>query len=235
MLGVASLILFLLEILTVPVIATRISWHVVVGSMLTIVVLTKLALAGYRFIAYYSGDQEFLKAGPPWLGLRLLAPLLAAVSILVLGSGFELIFAGPTSFSSSFLIPAHTLLSVAWLLLLGLHSFAYLRRSNRSIARDSRALVKRQTPHDRRAVGRPARLRFLVLVATLALGLLTSYGVRGQVTSWARSLAKSGGTNTFTPFLPKLKTTYTHHTLVLAKKRQAQHLKDVKIYDKTHR
>ncbi|MGC8466065.1 MAG: hypothetical protein ACP5O0_09090 [Acidimicrobiales bacterium] len=232
-LGIASLVLFILEILTIPLIATRISWHVIVGSMLTIVVLTKLGLAGYRFVAYYGGDKEFLKAGPPWIGLRFLAPLLAVVSILVLGSGFELIFAGPNSFSSSFLVPAHTLLSVVWLVLLGLHSLAYLRRSGRSIASDNRMLLKRRSRSANAGQIRTARIRLSILVLTLGLGLLTAYGVRGQVRSWAHELASHATLNTFTPFLPKIHSTYTRHEKILAKERQTRHLEDVKAYDKS--
>ena len=57
-------------------------------------VLLKLGSTGYRFFRYYAGEPRYRRKGPPHLILRLTAPVLVALTVVLLASGIWLAVAG---------------------------------------------------------------------------------------------------------------------------------------------
>lgn len=95
--GLALLLLIVVELVTLLDVRGLLSWHVVVGVLLTAVAALKIASTGWRILRYYTGNQPYRTAGPPPLLLRLLGPLVIAGTVAVLASGLWLIAVGPTS------------------------------------------------------------------------------------------------------------------------------------------
>jgi hypothetical protein len=80
----------------VPVLAVTLSglyldslWrvHYFAGFVLLPLVAVKLVSTGYRAARYYLGDARYRRSGPPAQLLRVLAPVLAASTVVVLTSG----------------------------------------------------------------------------------------------------------------------------------------------------
>src|SRR5438552_2113939 len=64
--------------------------HMFVGTLLVPVVVLKLASTGWRFLRYYAGSAAYVLKGPPHPLLRLLAPLLVAMTTVPVGPGIAL-------------------------------------------------------------------------------------------------------------------------------------------------
>ncbi|SHE60277.1 hypothetical protein SAMN02745225_01095 [Ferrithrix thermotolerans DSM 19514] len=225
--GMALLVVFVAEILTIPFIAGAVGIHIVIGLIAVPLVLAKIAVAAYRFTKFYAGDTEFVAAGPPWLPLRILAPLLVATTVLVIGSGIEMVVAGPTSFSDTFLAAAHTLLSLIWFFLLGLHALAYYLRSYHSARKDISSIIGRF--RSRSKARRGAALRLSVLMVTVSLGVLLSLQFRSQVRSWEKAFLAGVDTYYSTPTAKSTIAKYPSRASILAKKRLEQHLKSAQM------
>ena len=93
--GLVLLLLIAAELLTLLDVRGLLSWHVVVGVLLTAVAVLKIASTGWRIVRYYTGHRPYRTAGPPPLLLRILGPLVIAGTVAVLGSGLWLIAVGP--------------------------------------------------------------------------------------------------------------------------------------------
>lgn len=164
-----SVLLVLLAVEGVTILSLRLLLipHVVVGLMLVGPLLVKLASTGYRFVRYYTGDREYVAAGPPMMLLRLLAPLLVVATLFVLGTGISLLFVPPTV--RDVMVFLHKAGFVVWFGLTAVHVLAYLWRVPRLIGAD---LSAGSPPAARR--GRAGRLAgitggilFGVVVASL--------------------------------------------------------------------
>jgi hypothetical protein len=120
------LLLVLLAIIGVTIVRLgQLLWvHLFVGTVLIGPVLLKMASTGYRFARYYTLDPKYRRKGPPATLLRLLAPLVVISTVVVMGSGIALLFAGPSSRGTLF--PIHKLSFFAWLALTGLHVLGHL-------------------------------------------------------------------------------------------------------------
>jgi hypothetical protein len=94
--GLLLLVLIAVELVTLLDVRGLLSWHVVVGVLLSAVAALKIASTGWRILRYYTGNRPYQQAGPPPLVLRILGPLVIAGTVAVLGSGLWLIVAGPT-------------------------------------------------------------------------------------------------------------------------------------------
>jgi hypothetical protein len=166
--GVLLLVPVLVEVATILLgVHTFMSLHVFVGLALIPAVVLKLASTGWRFARYYTGNRAYAAQGPPQLVMRLLAPLLVAATVVLLGSGVAmgLLHGNALGIARRLHGPA----SVIWLVLLGLHVLAYLGRALRRTAEDA-------VPSSSRPVrGTPARAFALatVVVCGLALGVAT--------------------------------------------------------------
>jgi len=101
--------------------------HVFVGLALLPVVLLKLASTGWRFVRYYTRSRAYVAEGPPQIGMRLLAPLFVAATLVLFGSGVAMGFLHGQSLQDARRL--HGPASVIWLGLLGLHVLVYLKRA----------------------------------------------------------------------------------------------------------
>jgi hypothetical protein len=122
--------LLLAEGVTVVHMRGLVSAHMFIGLVLVPPVLLKLASTGYRFFRYYTRAEAYRAKGPPWLPLRLLAPVLVVSTIALFGSGVALLLSGHKSAS---LLTLHKESFVVWVVVFGLHFLAYLPRAVRSV------------------------------------------------------------------------------------------------------
>jgi hypothetical protein len=94
-LGIALLLLFVVECVTLISLHDLIDVHLFVGALLLPLVAAKTATTGWRIARYYAGSEQYVAAGPPPLLLRLLGPLVVLGGLAVLGSGIALVALGP--------------------------------------------------------------------------------------------------------------------------------------------
>jgi hypothetical protein len=164
------LLLMLLAIIGVTIVRLgQLLWvHLFVGMVLIGPMLLKLASTGYRFARYYTGDPAYRRKGPPAAPMRLLAPFVVISTVVVMGSGVALLFAGPSSRGTLF--PIHKLSFFAWLAFTGLHVLGHLLDLPAPLRADYRAnagLSGHEPGRDGRALSLAG-----VLVAGLVLALL---------------------------------------------------------------
>jgi len=93
--GLVLLALIAVELVTLLDVHGLLSWHVVVGVLLTAVAALKIASTGWRILRYYTGNGPYRTAGPPPVLLRILGPMVIAGTVAVLVSGLWLIAVGP--------------------------------------------------------------------------------------------------------------------------------------------
>lgn len=124
--GAVLLVLILVELASAAILHVGLSIHVFVGVLLVGPLVVKLGSTGWRFLRYYTGAPAFVRRGPPQLALRVMAPLLIATSVVVIGSGIGLVVAGPRS--AGLLLPLHGFSVLIWLPLIALHVFAHTWR-----------------------------------------------------------------------------------------------------------
>jgi hypothetical protein len=143
--GIVLLVLTVVELGTILFgVHTFMSLHIFIGFVLIPPVLLKLGSTGWRFARYYSGNQAYFLQGPPRLTMRLLAPLLVAVTIVLLASGVAMGIVHGNSLTVARRL--HGPASVVWIVLVGVHVLFYLRRalisSSEDVASSSRASVR---------------------------------------------------------------------------------------------
>ncbi|HEX7735217.1 MAG TPA: hypothetical protein VF458_10140 [Ktedonobacteraceae bacterium] len=130
--GAMLLVLFVVELVTVPNLRAGLAIHVFIGVLLAGPLAVKLGSTGYRFLRYYTGSPAYVRKGPPRLALRVLAPLLLVTTLVLIGSGIGLMVTGPLHPGPLLLV--HGLSTLLWLPLIAIHVFAYLWRALRSLA-----------------------------------------------------------------------------------------------------
>jgi hypothetical protein len=164
--------LILVEFATLPDLSAAVPLHVFVGVAFIGPLTVKLSSTGYRFLRYYGGADAFVRKGPPHLALRLLAPALVLMTVLLVATGLALLVVGPAD-------PApfeglHNLSFVLWLPLVAVHALAHLARLPRLLAGDWRG---------DRAIGRWSRLD-LTVGATL-FGAIAAVVAAPAADPWA--------------------------------------------------
>ncbi len=132
--GAVLLVLILVELVSATILRTGLSIHVFVGVGLSGPLVVKLGSTGWRFLRYYTGSPAFVRRGPPHLALRVMAPLLIATTLVVIGSGIGLVVTGPRSAGP--LLPLHGFSVLVWLPLIAIHVFAHTRRVPRLVTDD---------------------------------------------------------------------------------------------------
>jgi hypothetical protein len=204
--GAVLLVLFVIELVTVPNLRTLLSVHVLVGILLVGPLAVKLGSTGYRFLRYYTGSPAYVRKGPPHLPLRLLAPLLVVATLVMIGSGIGLVVTGPLYPGPLLLI--HGLSTLLWLPLIAIHVFAYLRRVPHLVADDwSKPSGRNLAP------GRGLRLG--VNVGVLLLGALAAILVLPVAAPWITWITTIG--NVPGPFLIIAGLLITAFALLVAK------------------
>jgi hypothetical protein len=134
--GAILLVLIVVELATTASLRTLLSAHVFVGVLLAGPLTVKLGSTGYRFLRYYTGASAYVRRGPPRLALRLLAPVLVVMTLVLLGSGIVLVVVG--SAQEGVLLRLHVLSTFIWIPLLAIHAVAYFPRAPRLIVDDWR-------------------------------------------------------------------------------------------------
>jgi hypothetical protein len=131
--GLILLVLSAAELLTLLLgLQHFLSWHVFIGLMLLPPIALKIGTTGWRFMRYYTRNEEYVLRGPPMLLMRLLAPFLVAFTVLLFGSGVVMGFTHGTVLQLARRI--HGPAAFLWTVTLGLHVLVYLPRAVRHVA-----------------------------------------------------------------------------------------------------
>jgi hypothetical protein len=158
--------------------------HIVIGFVLLGPLAVKLATTGWRFARYYAGDEEYGRAGPPQVLLRVLAPLVVASTVLVFATGIALLAVHPGH--GSLLLLLHKASFIIWFGATTVHVLAYLgpalQRSLADLAGrgPARVLASR-------------RWRAGVLVASVVIGSLIAVPGLAWAHPWAGWLSRGHG------------------------------------------
>jgi hypothetical protein len=141
--AVVLIVLLAAEGVTIVHMQGLVSAHMFIGMVLIPPVVLKLGSTGYRFARYYTRARPYREKGPPFLPLRVLAPVLVASTIAVFVSGVLLLAAGN---KSGGLLEIHKLSFIVFGLVLVPHVFVYLVRAVRSVRTDWRAARRAAVP-----------------------------------------------------------------------------------------
>ena len=165
--GLVLIVLTLVELATVLFgLRQFLSLHVFVGLVLIPPLLLKLASTGWRFTRYYARSEAYRLRGAPQFAMRLLAPLLVAATVVVMGSGVAMGILHGRSLDLARQL--HGPASVAWMLLLGVHVLAYLRRAIVSAKEDVAPRSRASVPG--------ANARAYLLVGAIVAGIAVAAG-----------------------------------------------------------
>jgi hypothetical protein len=93
--GLALLVAFAAELVTLLDVRGLLAWHVAIGILLIPPAIMKTASTGWRILRYYTGNGAYRRAGPPPFLFRVVGPLVVVTTLGVLGSGLVLILLGP--------------------------------------------------------------------------------------------------------------------------------------------
>lgn len=147
--------------------------HMFIGLLLVPPVLLKLASTGYRFARYYTGTPEYVEKGPPQVFLRLLAPVLVAMTVVVLASGVGLLALGHRS---GLLLQVHKASFVIWGATFAVHFLAHLPRMMRSLGEDWSGRRRRPVPGAVKRAG--------LVLASLGGGVALAVALLSAINHW---------------------------------------------------
>ncbi|HWE09533.1 MAG TPA: hypothetical protein VG325_09265 [Solirubrobacteraceae bacterium] len=100
--------------------------HLFLGLLLLGPVALKMASTGYRFVRYYTRNRRYRLKGPPAPSLRMLAPLVVVLTMVVFISGVVLLFIGPGSSLRSDVLLIHKVSFFGWIAVTALHVLGHL-------------------------------------------------------------------------------------------------------------
>jgi hypothetical protein len=183
--GLVLLALLAVEGATLLALGRMLGVHILVGTLVVPAVLLKSATTGWRVVRYYTGDQDYVQAGPPPVVLRLLGPLVVVTSLAVLGTGLALIAMGsgglrPLGAAAGAhvsMVTLHQVSFVAWFAVLTLHVLGRTVPALRVVS--GRGATSRSVAG---GPGRAAALGF-----ALAIGLVAGVLVLDASTWWTTS------------------------------------------------
>ena len=124
--GILLVILLAALGVTIVFIGRLMWWHLFLGLLLIGPVVLKMASTGYRFVRYYTSDPPYRRKGPPAPVLRVMAPGVVGLTVLVFVSGVVLLFIGPGSSLRSDTFLVHKVSFIAWVVLTPLHIAGHL-------------------------------------------------------------------------------------------------------------
>ena len=158
--GIVLFVLIIAELVTTANLRGLKSEHIFVGILLAGPLVVKLYSTGYRFFRYYTKSPQYVRSGPPNIVLRVLAPFLVVITILVFISGFGLVFGGYAN--EEMFLKIHAVSVFLWLPLLAVHIYAYIRMAAGQIGYDWSGNSKYRVP------GREGRLGINVTALILS-------------------------------------------------------------------
>ncbi len=134
---VAAVLLVLLFLvgLSVPVANAQTRLHVFLGVVVIPPVLLKLASTTWRMLRYYAGNFSYRRKGPPLPLLRLLGPVLVALTLVLLFSGVALVIGAPRALHPT-LMQIHQASFLLWFAVTTVHVLAHLRETLTVAPRD---------------------------------------------------------------------------------------------------
>lgn len=166
LLGVLLFALLAVEGVTIPFTGQLLTWHVVVGVVLIPVMGAKIIVTSYRFVLYYTKRLDFKKAGPPWMPLRIIGPLVIITTFTMMLSGVALMVVGPYGATRGLWFSVHRASFIAWFVFTAIHVLAYVLRASNVSAKDLRRLASTSD-----LVSRDSWYRFIIVVVVLAVGI----------------------------------------------------------------
>ena len=121
-----AILLVLLAVIGVTIVRIgQLLWlHLFLGLLLIGPVALKLASTGYRFVRYYTFDAGYRAKGPPWLPLRLIAPIVVVTTVGVFVTGVVLLIVGPGDRSTWLLL--HKVFFIVWVVFMSAHVLGHL-------------------------------------------------------------------------------------------------------------
>ena len=161
---------------------TFLSWHVFVGFVLLPPIALKLASTGWRFMRYYTRNEDYRMKGAPQIPMRLLAPLLVAFTLILFGSGVAMGFVHAHALDIARRL--HGPAAFLWTVTIGLHVLVYIRRALRSTTEDL-------TPRTRGdAAG--AAFRTFLIAGAIAGGLVLAVALLPDQHVWLHLPSRHG-------------------------------------------
>jgi hypothetical protein len=176
--GAAIFLLLFGEGVTVLRVNDLISAHVFLGVLLIPFVLVKMTSTGYRFFRYYSGRPAYVEKGPPPVILRVLGPIVTALTVAVLATGVAAVL----NRGSDWLAFAHKASFVIWFAAMTVHVLGHVLETPRL------AIADWQKGERRRAPG--ATWRLALLVATVGVGIPLAIASLGWAHHWHHLAAR---------------------------------------------
>lgn len=173
--GTTLVALLAVEGVTVLDVRGMITLHVYLGLLLIGPVLLKCASTLYRFLRYYTGAGPYVKKGPPHPILRALGPLVVLTSLVVLGTGVGLVYAGPAHREP--LLTLHKASFLCWLAVTTIHVLGHALDAGSATWRELRD--PRRSPA---ASGR--RWRVLAIAASLVAGVAVASAIMPSAGAW---------------------------------------------------
>ena len=149
------------------------SLHVFIGLVLLPPIALKLASIGWRFARYYSGSPAYREHSPPHLLMRVLAPVLILLTIVLFGSGVAMGFLRGSMLQAARQL--HGPAAFLWSVVLGVHVLVYLPRAVRRLRH--RSVSGAHSTVDR---ARPE----LVAISALCVGLIAALAILPSMHRW---------------------------------------------------
>lgn len=173
-----TILLVLLAVIgfTIPQLSQFVWLHLFIGLLLIGPVLLKMASTGYRFVRYYTRDDEYRRKGPPETALRLMAPIVVLSTVGVFVTGVGLLIVGPTDRNPMLLL--HKLTFIIWVVFMSLHVIGHLPAVGRALG-----VVDRGRPQMAGAAPGNAG-RWLALTGAIVGGLLLAIVLIPDFASW---------------------------------------------------
>lgn len=173
--AVVLVALLIAEGVTILLLGDLLTEHMFIGIVLIPPVLLKLGSTGYRFARYYTGARPYREKGPPLLPLRLLAPVLVALTLLVFSTGVALLIIGHRS---DLVLGLHKVSFIVWGGFFAVHFLWHLPRVWRSLSANWSASRRERVPG--------SLLRGALLSASIGGGLVLALALLSLIESWHR-------------------------------------------------
>ena len=177
--------------------------HLFLGLLLLGPVALKMGSTGYRFMRYYTGDPTYRRKGPPAPVLRILAPAVIGLTLIVFLSGVALLLIGPSS--RHYLLLLHKASFILWLGAMAVHVFGHLPELTRMLriagsSRDEMIALRGgpARPAGRAAGPAPAEHvdggagRWLSMGSALVAGLVLAIALIPQFGVWTHAVFAFG-------------------------------------------
>jgi hypothetical protein len=169
-------VLLIAEGITILEMGGLLSAHMFIGLVLVPPVLLKLASTGYRFARYYGGTRAYREKGPPALPMRLLAPILVAMTIGVFATGIWLL---ALEHKSDQVLLLHKVTFIIWGVVFAIHFLVYAPRALKSVRRDWGSVRDHPVP----GYG----LRGLLVAASLGAGAALAISLISSISGYGGS------------------------------------------------